>query len=114
MGPNKTDIKVTQFRVKPRHSSTAHKLQGETEPPIIIGQFLSSKQVMNFNYVLLSRVGSWKNLYILKGINIGNGNILRDDLNHPTRARLENEVRRLQQISASTASLWEEIESNLR
>ena len=69
---------------------------------------------MNFNYVLFSRVGSWNNLYILKGINIGNGNILKYDLNHPTRARLDNEVRRLQQLSASTASLWEEIESELQ
>ena len=87
---------VSQFPVRLNFAWTCHKLQGKTEPHIILG---TTNKVLNFNYTALSRVRSLKNLFILKGVNLS---LRTFNSPSPHYTMLVKEMGRLNLLSAAT------------
>jgi hypothetical protein len=93
---------VTQFPVKLNFAWTCHKLQGKTEPSVVLG---CTNRSLNYNYTAMSRTKSLKTLHILKNVDLS-----KAMFNSPGTSNkydmLVTEMNRLGGMSAATMQLF--------
>jgi hypothetical protein len=95
-------VHVTQFPIKLNFAWTCHKLQGKTEPSVVLG---CTNRGLNYNYTAISRTKSLKTLHILKNVELS-----RSMFNSPGTGNkydmLVAEMNRLDALSAITMQLF--------
>ena len=87
---------VSQFPLRLNFAWTCHKLQGKTEPHLILG---TTNKILNFNYTALSRVRSLSELFILKGVKLSLRTL---NCSSPNYTMLVHDMNRLSLLSADT------------
>ena len=96
---------VTQFPIKLNFAWTCHKLQGKTEPSVVMG---CTNRTLNYNYTAMSRSRSLRTLYILKNVKLSK-KLFNDPANGSTDERYTmhvTEMNRLAELSATTLQLF--------
>lgn len=98
---------ISQFEVRHCHSFTIHKLQGlEATTGLVVGAL--SKRDLNFIYVALSRVRSWKRLYLLPFLRLELQCLTltaKDGSRHQLH-KLRDEIARLKKIAECTTAFF--------
>ena len=102
---HKDKMHVTQFPIKLNFAWTCHKLQGKTEPSVVMG---CTNRTLNYNYTAMSRSRSLRTLYILKNVKLSK-KLFNDPANGSTDERYTmhvTEMNRLAELSATTLQLF--------
>ena len=102
---HKDKMHVTQFPIKLNFAWTCHKLQGKTEPSVVMG---CTNRTLNYNYTAMSRSRSLRKLYILKNVKLSK-KLFNDPASGSTDEKytmLVTEMNRLAELSATTLQLF--------
>ena len=90
-------VTVRQFKVRPSHSITGHKMQGLQADAIVIGKFPGRRDWNNWAYTMLSRAKTWSGLFLLRPVR--KASTLYSDPDPD----LDADMRRLRRLASKTS-----------